>query len=379
MIKWFDSKMMTGIPELTNVQGDLVKMLNGLLVNGVNSKPVSTVNYSNNLCTLEVGANHGFVRHSVICIQGSSQPNFIGREFRVEDISISTISFRCGTVNSEVGLSVKYAPLGFEQHFASEGRACYKSNNPKYPAYLRVDDTKLSGTSVDAAKFATVEICSDMTDFNSAAWQSPYDSSRPLKNRATIAGSNGWFKWYYASAKYTQSDTNTSPEGVREYMLVGDESYFWLVIYPYGASAADGAVYGFARANYGVDDSQVLIATNSLPEVAASGNYPHISFVSSGADGSVAPMYKQLSFAIPSLLSLATNTGGNISFASINPLVAGNVFLKNPVYLFYSEVLAEFVGISTTNHKNNGVLFAGNKSYKTADIKQVYNIAFDLE
>ncbi len=45
MIKWFDSSLMTGLPVMTNTKGDLVTMLNALLVNGVNSKPVATVAY----------------------------------------------------------------------------------------------------------------------------------------------------------------------------------------------------------------------------------------------------------------------------------------------------------------------------------------------
>ena len=174
MIKWFDTKMMKNIPVIANTQGELVAMLNALLVNGFNSKTISSVSYANGFCTLTVGTDHGFVKHSVVNIQGSAQAVLTDSEFRITSITPTTISFKSASVNQEVGLTVRYAPLGYTAHFQSEGKACYKSKNPLYTPYLRVDDTKLAGTEPKAAKFATVEICEDMSDFNSViGGQSP--------------------------------------------------------------------------------------------------------------------------------------------------------------------------------------------------------------
>lgn len=379
MIKWFDSRLMSNIPELTNTQGDLVKMLNGLLVNGANLKPVNTMVYANGVCTLDLGANHGFAKNSIVDIQGSIQPAFLANEFVISEVSATNISFNCpSTVTNETGLIARYAPLGFEQRFNSEGRSCYRSADPRYPAYLRVDDTKFASTDDTAAKFAGVEICTDMTDFDTASWQSPFDSGNPLKNRESLQGSNGWFKWYYASAESVNSDSVISPDGNRHYILIGDDTYFWLVIFPYGSSDTKGVVYGFTKANYGNDVKQLLIATNSLTEVV-SGRYPHISFINSGAEASIAPIYQPLSFATPTMISLGKNTEGNISFSNITSLAAGDVFLKNPIYLFYGEVLADFLGISTTNHTSTNLLIAGNKKYKAVDIGQSYCVSFNLE
>lgn len=288
MIKWFDSKLMTGIPELTNTQGDLVKMLNGLLVNGANSKAVTSLSYTNGVCTLTLGANHGFARHSVINIQGSNQAALINSEFRIKSFTVTTISFDCPTaVTSETGLTVRYAPLGWTQHFASEGRSCYRSPDPRYPAYLRVDDVKFENTNTDAAKFAGVEICADMTDFNTASWQAPFTSDYPQQNRQTITNrSNGWFKWVYAGEFVDIPDLTPTQAGTRDYVLIGDDSQFWLLLYPYASNLNQNypVIVGMPILDYGIKKPQALVATNGF----SAFYYPHWSFVDTDRP-SVAP------------------------------------------------------------------------------------------
>lgn len=382
MIKWFDSKLMGGLPELTNTQGDLVKMLTGLLVNGVNIKPVSLISYSNGICTLDVGLNHGFVRHSVVDIQGSNQTPLKNNEFKVSSVSSTTISFVISsTVTNEVGLTVRYSPLGFEQYFASEGKCCYKSKDPKYTDYLRVDDTKFSGVGAGDAKFASVEICSGMTDFDTAVSQQPYLVDKPLQNRQSTASGNGWFKWYYASAHTNLPDSTNSPIGRREYKLVGDGTYFWLILHPYVGVGISRycAVYGFAKLSYGNAEKQSLIATNGIPVSNDAAKYPHASFINAGSEVSVAVLGKPLGFAIPTVLSVATNTNGITSFSGKTETPnESDVLVKNPIYMFYSGIKAEFKGVSTSNIITDTVFFAGVSSFLSISTNQNYNLCFDL-
>lgn len=273
MIKVYDSKKMTGLPEITNTQGDLLRMLRGLLVNGVNSKSVASLSYSNGVCVVDFGVTHNFVNYSVIDIQGTTQEALLGKDFRVSDITATTISFNCpAAVTNEAGLSVRYPPLGWEEYFSSTDKACFKSPNPLYQAYLRVDDSaglKPANFST-AAKFAGVELCTDMTDFNTASAQAPYDPLNPNKNReyGTFNGVSmmGWFKWYYAADYRTENPDGWNPEvGVRDYILIGDDSYFWLITYPYVGATNSGraAVFGVPIVNLGGVRQQALVAVNS--------------------------------------------------------------------------------------------------------------------
>lgn len=273
MIKVYDTKKMTGLPEITNTQGDLLRMLRGLLVNGVNSKSVVSLSYSNGVCVVDFGVTHNFVNYSVINIQGTAQAALLGKDFRVSDITTTTISFNCPVaITSETGLSVRYAPLGWEEHFPSADKACFKSPNPLYQAYLRVDDSaglKPANFST-GAKFAGVELCTDMTDFNTASAQAPYDPLNPNKNReyGTFNGVSmmGWFKWYYAADYRTEDPDGWNPGvGVRDYILIGDDTYFWLIMYPYLGATHSGksAIFGVPIVNLEGVRQQALVAVNS--------------------------------------------------------------------------------------------------------------------
>ncbi|MGM8890649.1 hypothetical protein ACS8FA_07350 [Psychrobacter sp. 1Y1] len=304
MIKWFDSRLMSGIPEITNTQGDLVKMLNGLLVNGANSKPVAAVSYADGVCTLEVGVNHGFALHSVISIKGSTQVALNDKDFRIKAITVSTISFKVTTtVNSEVGITVGYAPLGWTQYFASEGKSCYKSPDPRYPAYLRVDDTRYANQSATAAKWAGVEICANMSDFDTADWQSPYDPAIPNKNRAYVSAAYyGWFRWFYASAVSNTPNGDVSPNGKRDFVLIGDETGFYLILYPFLGDATC-AVVGMPLADYGIEKKQVLLANQ--PTNTSQYSYATYDFLTKDkvldvalVEECVAPFYGDLSSGV---------------------------------------------------------------------------------
>lgn len=383
MIKWFDSRLMTGLPDLTNTQGDLVKMLTGLLVNGANSKTVTTVSYADGVCTLEVGASHGFVLHSVVRVQGSTQSALTGKDFRIKALTTTTISFDCSiAVTAEIGLSVRYEPLGWTQYFESEGKACFKSPNPEYPAYLRVDDTKIANVNEQHAKFARVEICENMTDFDSADWQSPYDANYPSLNRAATSESTGWYKWYYAAARTVNADGDTPENGSRRYVLIGDSNYFWLIIYPYvngGLNSNYGAVYGFAFADYGASTKQALIATNGFGAVGAGRNQPHISFINSYASKGIAPLNDVLSSAMPSYLAGASVSQPDVVLLANSPVIDSSLALMLPIYLSNSGIKAKFESVFLSpNNLGDDVIKTDDGLYKSLNINQSYYLTFGL-
>lgn len=329
MIKWFDSRVMKGLPELTSNQGDLVKMLTGLLVNGANLKPVTSISYTGGICTLNLGVGHGFVVGGTIDIQGSSQSAINKIEFNITLTTETTISFKCATpVTNETGLIVRYTPLGWTQYFASEGKSCYQSTNPQYPAFLRVDDTTYSGANTSAFRDANVEICANMTDFDTASWQSPYSVSAPLKNRSRVVQSDGWYKWNYAF--YAASEPL-----VRQYLLWGDGVSFWLLLFPYGQKNGYRdrcSVVGMPLIDFGGEKIQSLVALDT------SLTYDILDGLLTSTAGAkpVAPYLVERGSSFPTTL-----TGGAYTMSDL--------ILRYPIFFGREKSLSgSFEGLGTT-------------------------------
>lgn len=385
MIRWFDSKLAAAMPVITNTQGDLLKMLTSLLVTGVNDKPITLVSYADGVCTLTVGAAHGFLNYSVIDIQNSTQPEFVGKRFRLSEVSDTTISFEVpNAVNAEVGLTVRYAPLGWTQHFASTGKACFKSPDPRYPAYLRIDDTKMASMSAANAKFARVEICDGMTDFNTATWQSPYDPIIPTKNRTETDNSKGWFKWYYSAARNLNPDTAAVGNSNHNYILVGDETYFWLIINPYQESSVDNkysAAFGLVLTDNGLEFKQALVAVDGSGP-GGSNDYPESSFIVNSSKLNVATFYGDLSSTLFLFVTNSINSEtGATKYVSTSDVSDAGLLLRFPSYTVAGgSIKSEFKGLSVCNKLNNGdIIKLGSKIYKTASLNPSTHLVLDLE
>lgn len=384
MIKWFDSKKMAGLPEVTNTQGDLIKMLTGLLVNGVNTKPITSIVYADGVCTLTLGVGHGFITNSIITIKGSTQPSLIDKEFRLTKTDSTSISFKsAAAVSSETDVSVALAPLGFESFFTSEGKACFKSKDPRYPAYLRVDDTKLPSMSATSAKFARVEICEGMTDFDTATWQSPYDPLIPTKNREDTANSNGWFKWYYSAARNSTPDITAISNSIHHYILIGDDTNFWLVINPYldvPVGVNQSAVYGFVLADYGSEVKQVLIATDGSGLAGASKSAPTESFIANHIKLNIAPLREVLSTTAFAMIAQANTSGGNSSAIALAAITASSgTLIKRPVYIVDNgKAQATFHGVGVVSSKYAQLSLANNNLNMFVDVGQSWFLVFDL-
>lgn len=374
MIKWFDSRVMTGLPQLSNTQGDLVKMLTGLLVNGVNSKSIIRINYSNGFCELNIGASHGFIVNSVISIKGSKQTAFLDKEYRIISSTSTTIKFACEHLAvDEIGLTVCYAPIGWDAYFDSADRACYKSKNKKYPAYIRVDDRRFGGTSPNAAKFAGVELCLDMTDFDTASRQTPISGVYPTQNREYIEGrSNGWFKWYYSSGYNQQPDVTANTNTLSNYVLIGDESSFYLITHPYGGdNSALGGVMGVALVDDGLQESQVLIAKN---QAIFRYSNPHESFM----EETTAETYQTIGFSLSGI-----PVGTHATHRKISGLIDGkgrsNMLMKSPIYLFNDGKFNSFfkgIEVLPKTLPSAGLVESSQGKYFIADIGLPYQLAF---
>ncbi len=68
-VKWMHSTMV-GAPVLTNNWGSLTAMLDALLVNGFNLKPVLELARDGTTATATMSSGHGFRVDHVVCIEG---------------------------------------------------------------------------------------------------------------------------------------------------------------------------------------------------------------------------------------------------------------------------------------------------------------------
>ena len=273
MRKYFNSRTMKNIPALTNNQGDLVSMLDTLLSVGIGSPSIimSVEHLGSTLHKIVFDEPHLFSANMVVSINDN--------EYRVHTSSITHITIKTDTPSFIVGDSVSVATLGWDIAYSVDGGSCYKSRDVNVKEYIRVDDRKFADTNANAAKSASVELCLGMTSFDDAIKQSPFNSTHPTQNRAFISGrSNGWYKWFYSCAYTNNPDKTVSPTGIREYILIGDDTEFILVIFPYATHPTLGCMYGVHRVAMQGKVELVITSSNGYG-LSSNVNYPHLNFV----------------------------------------------------------------------------------------------------
>ena len=213
-VKFFTSTN-NNAPQLLNVQGSMLALLDACLVSGIQVGTVASLTASGTTATATFGMVHNLMKHQVIRISGANQAEFNG-DFKIKQIvDTNTITFELNTsatVTSATGtINCLLAPLGFEKPFSSTtalggGRAAYRSTNLLLPnrPFLRVVDERISSYSNNYAKYAKVGIVENMTGIDTMTGvQAPYINSAPTRNwNPTGSGANiknGWAKWYYCS------------------------------------------------------------------------------------------------------------------------------------------------------------------------------------
>lgn len=258
-IKWFSFDN-TNAPQFTNIWGCMIDVLDACLVTGFGSQVISSLVVENGIGIASFGSAHNFKQFQVVEISGALDPK-LNTEFKIVGLSTNTIEFVVdATDQTAVGtISCKVAPLGWTKVFSGTNKAVYRAKDVEAnPFYLRVDNSLDPVYNENYAKFAKVGIlegCSHIDDFS--ANQVPYDSANPNKNWiGTGAGTsaiNGWAKWYHAvseAATTSQiSDSIAPANNEKEWMLIGDESSFYLVSTPISNANANKYlatyVYGF--------------------------------------------------------------------------------------------------------------------------------------
>lgn len=234
---------------LGNNWGDLIRLLDATLVNGV-SLPVITAASIDEQgdVRLTFSVEHKALLFQVVELTDFS-PESLNQKYRIKGVPNATsLILKPETSLSETVISssgtAKLASLGYEIIFrdANDVKRVYRAKNPsaQHP-FIRVDETtgSLEGSYTETyAKYAMVGLLENMTHIDDYAnpdvLQLPFDPSDPSKNwKITGTGTTvvrGWSRWYYArnSDPYaTSADAAAPPNGLRYFTITGDQDAFY--------------------------------------------------------------------------------------------------------------------------------------------------------
>lgn len=267
-------------PQLTNNFGCMLNVLDAALINGIQVGTVSSLTASGKVVTAVFGTAHNLMQYQVIKIAGANQAEY-NVEARILTVpNTTTIAFELAAVPSVATatgtINCSLPPLGWEKPFSSTsatgGKGAYRSKNTLLPSrpFLRVVDELDPAYNASYAKYAKVGIVEDMTDIDTMLGvQAPYDSVNPGKNWVgTGSGTsviNGWARWYYArnSALGNTYDTAAIAEGNRNWLLIGNADYFYIMpCFHTGQSPANPYGFGSFERYYDDDLSNTFLSAS---------------------------------------------------------------------------------------------------------------------
>lgn len=233
-VKFYDSTM-GGAPQLNNSWGAMTTVLDAVLINGFNLKPITTLSRVGALVTAQCSA-HDYRVGATVVIEGAV-PAAYNDEFVVTAVTTNSFSFEVtGTPATPATgtMTAKVASLGWDIAFTGMNKRAYRSraiesNRP----YLRVDDGLDPLYNTNYAKYAKVTMAQGMSDIDTfVGARAPFDPAFQTRNEvATGSGGgvlNGWFKWYYARGGENLRDSDGAGDGLRSWCVVGDSRGFYI-------------------------------------------------------------------------------------------------------------------------------------------------------
>lgn len=242
---------------LDNNWGDMIRLLDACLVNGVKLPSVTSASID------EQGDVHLtlFSPHKATLLQvvelTDFEPVSLNQKYRIKgvpsdsQIILKPQSALTETIIAKKGVS-KLASLGYDIVFrdVNDVKRVYRAKNPtaQHP-YIRVDESLASPDGSSGvynstyAKFAMVGLLEHMDhidDFNNSdVLQLPFDTSDPVKNWKITGTSSGvvrgWNRWYWrkrggSSPGEQYSDADTAiPSGNGQFTLAGSADAFYLI------------------------------------------------------------------------------------------------------------------------------------------------------
>lgn len=158
-VKWIASTM-RGAPRLSGTAGDLITVLDALLITGWGAITPTSITVADGVATVVTNVDESFLQDAVVLISGAT-PGALNGPTRVLTSSATGFTFATSAADGAATgtISIKYAPQGsWEKAFSATNKAVYRSTDPAGPRfYYRVDDT---GTT--AAQVRGYEVMTDV-------------------------------------------------------------------------------------------------------------------------------------------------------------------------------------------------------------------------
>lgn len=232
---------------LGNNWGDLIRMLDICLVNGLPFTNVTAASIDENGdINLTFYAAHNAVLFQIVELSGFSPSNINGK-YRIKGLPTSTQMILKAELSSQLITahgSAKLAALGYDIIFrdANDVKRVYRARNPRseHP-FIRIDESISDGVNSynsAYAKSAMIGLIENMTHIDDyedlSKLQLPLDTTDFLKNWKITGTSTtvvrGWYKWYFATNQGTQiREADSIPAGNRRFTLVGNSDAFYLL------------------------------------------------------------------------------------------------------------------------------------------------------
>ena len=237
---------------LSNNWGDMIRLLDACLVNGVALSSVTSASID------EQGDVHLtlFAPHKALLLQvvelAGFEPTSLNQKYRIKGVPSDTqLILKPQVVIAETAVTTKgtgkLASLGYDIIFRDDKdvKRVYRAKNPtaQHP-YIRVDETISDGVNLynsSYAKYAMVGLLEHMDHIDDYqdpnVLQLPFDPTNPTKNwKITGTGgacTRGWSKWYWAHGSLSGAgngvmESNSPQNGNRSFLLCGDQEAFYL-------------------------------------------------------------------------------------------------------------------------------------------------------
>lgn len=144
-VKWYSSAM-PGAPQLRNIAGDLIAVLDWCLVNGSATTAVQSIVVSGGVATVTFASAHTFQKHQIVEIGGvTGALTALNDQWRVAGVTSLALTFPAsgaadGTASGTI--TCKTPGLGWQKAFSGTNKAAYRSQDVTGTQfYLRIDDT----------------------------------------------------------------------------------------------------------------------------------------------------------------------------------------------------------------------------------------------
>lgn len=240
---------------LDNKWGDMIRLLDACLVNGVELPGVTSaaIDEQGDL-HLTLFAPHKAMLLQVVELTGF-EPSSLNQKYRIKGVPSETqLILKPHVAIAETVVTTKgtgkLAALGYDIIFRDDKdvKRVYRAKNPiaQHP-FIRVDESISDGVNsynssyAKSAMVGLLEHMDHIDDYlNPDVLQLPFDPTDLEKNwKITGTGDSvlrGWSKWYYATAgdgiNTSSIESETPSGGNRSFTLVGDRDAFYFQICP---------------------------------------------------------------------------------------------------------------------------------------------------